>query len=91
MVDTAEVPHIPDRIAAATERFSLVPLSVVSRCSKMRLYDRQQAITRVPVVVKLPVNDRFGQAPRREETSIAVRLVSRAAHGGLAPVLPPPL
>jgi hypothetical protein len=67
-----------------------VPLSVVSCCSKMRLYDRQQGITRVPVVVKLPVNDRFGQAPQREETSVAVRQVSRAAHGpragGAAPL-----
>ena len=52
----------------------------VSCCSKMRLYDRQQTITRVPVVVKLPVNDRFGQAPRREETS--TRSHWKVSHNG---------
>ena len=30
------------------------------------------------------------QVPWQEETSVAVRQVSRAAHGGLAPVVPPP-
>jgi hypothetical protein len=56
-----------DRCIAANGRS--VPLSVVNCCSKMRLYDRQQGITRVPVVVKQPVMITSGK--RRGERRLA--------------------